>query len=53
MAFLNGFERKDSKHTSVLGSEILLGDWTLALKKRNQASEMAHHVGVLAAKPVD
>lgn len=53
MAFPNGFERKDSKHTLVLGFEILLGDWTLALKKRNSAGEMAQHVGVLAAKPVD
>lgn len=36
----------------MLGSEILLGDWTLALKKRNRAGEMAQPVGVLAAKPV-
>lgn len=51
MASLNGYERTDSKHTSVLGSEIPLGDWTLALKKRNRAGEMVQHVGVLAAKP--
>jgi hypothetical protein len=36
VASLNGFERRDSKHTSVLGSEVLLGDWTLALKRRNK-----------------
>lgn len=51
MASLNGYERRDSKHTSVLGFEIPLGDWTLALKKRNRAGETARHVGVLAAKP--
>lgn len=28
--------RSNSKHTLVLGSDILLGDWTLALKKRNK-----------------
>lgn len=36
MASLEGYERRDSTHTSVLGFEIPLGDWSLALKKRNK-----------------
>lgn len=35
----------------MLGFEILVGDCTLALKKRDRAGEMAQRVGVLAAKP--